>query len=162
MNISFSVSHNEQRLRRVIKFLVRRQLKWLRIIGVVMAAAGVAALVTDSLSTWTGTVLAITGAVFAVLLEPYAVAHSMRVQSLVAREGYVMTLEETHVAVNAHSYSWRFSWSILDQIVDTPDAWYLMFGKIQAHAVYKELLTEEQRAEFTAFLARRQTVRPTT
>ncbi|WP_060905489.1 hypothetical protein [Streptomyces scabiei] len=55
MNISFSVAYNERRLRRVITFLVRRQLKWLRVMGVVAAVAGVAALATEFLSDSTGT-----------------------------------------------------------------------------------------------------------
>lgn len=51
LNISFSAACNERRLRRVITFLVRRQLKWLRVMGVVVAAvAGVAVLATEFLS----------------------------------------------------------------------------------------------------------------
>ncbi|WP_060905488.1 hypothetical protein [Streptomyces scabiei] len=57
------------------------------------------------------------GLILAVLLEPFSVAQSMRMQNIATREEYVMTLEEAHVAVNAHSYSWRFSWSILDLVV---------------------------------------------
>jgi hypothetical protein len=162
VNISFPVAYDERRLRRLIKFLVRRQLKWLRVVGVAMVVAGVAALATEFLSISTVTFLIAMGVLLGVLLEPLSVAQSMRVQSIATREGYVMTLAETHVAVNAHSYSWQFSWSILDQVVDTPDAWYLMFGKIQAQAVYKDLMTEEQRAEFTAFLARHRSAQPIT
>ncbi|WP_447007211.1 YcxB family protein [Saccharothrix isguenensis] len=160
MDISFSVSYDERRLRRVIKFLIRRQLKWVRVMGAVVAIGAAAALATEYVSTWTGAVFIVMGGALAVLSEPYSVAHSMRVQSMATREGYVMTLGETHFAVNAHSYSWQSSWSILEQVVDTPDAWYLMFGRFQAQAVYKELMTEEQRAEFVAFLARRNPARP--
>ncbi|GAA3465260.1 YcxB family protein [Saccharothrix longispora] len=160
MNTTFSVSHDEQRLRRVLKFLIRRRLKWARFVGVALVVLGAAALAVESLPVPTSGFFIVTGVLFALLLEPCSVAQSMRAQNLATREGYVMTLEETHVAVNAHSYSRRFSWSILDQVVDTPDAWYPMFGKMQAQAVYKDLLTEEQRAEFAAFLARRRSAQP--
>ncbi|QFZ19910.1 YcxB family protein [Saccharothrix syringae] len=160
MNISLSVSYNEQRLRRVIKFLVRRQFKWIRIIGLLALVGGVAGLVTGYFSSATATALLFLGVVLGLVMEPYSVAQSMRMQARVAQEGYVLTLDDTDFAVNAHSYSWRYSWSMLDRVVDTPGAWYLMFNKIQAQAVFKDLMGEEERAEFADFLARRESARP--
>jgi hypothetical protein len=43
--------------------------------------------------------------------------------------------------------------------VETPEVWYAMFGKMQAFAIPKDPMTEEQRAEFAAFAAALQPAR---
>jgi hypothetical protein len=48
----------------------------------------------------------------------------------------------------------RFRWAGLSRVVETPEVWYAMFGKLQAFTIPKGPMTEEQRAEFAAFVSR--------
>ena len=160
MHISIPVTHSERRARRVVRHLVRGQLKSARLSGALTVVCGVALLLPgSSLPPWVAIGAIALGLFFAVGLEPYAVSRTLRMQSTAGREDYVLTLQEDGIAASGQSYDCRYAWSALDKVVEVPDAWYLMFGKAQALPVYKELMTERQTAEFTAFLARRDPAR---
>ena len=47
----------------------------------------------------------------------------------------------------------RFRWAGLGRVIEAAEVWYVMFGKIQAVTIPKDPMTEEQRVEFSAFIA---------
>ncbi|GAA2687438.1 MULTISPECIES: YcxB family protein [Actinosynnema] len=55
------------------------------------------------------------------------------------------------LSVTSELFEARFSWEMVSEIVETPTAWYLLLGKTQAYPLPKELMTEQQQAEFTSF-----------
>lgn len=149
------VPYDEQQLRRTLQFILRPQLKPLRILGVVLILLGLALVALEPAKPLAYGALVL-GLVFVVAIAPITVAQSVRMQSHVIKDGLHMRLDDESVTVTYPLVESRFQWAGLDRAIETPEVWYIMFGKLQAISVPKDLMTEEQRAEFGAFVNRRQ------
>jgi hypothetical protein len=84
----------------------------------------------------------------------FSVRRCMRLQSWATMDGSRMTLDDQSVTVIFPLVESRFKWTALDRVVETRADWYAMVGKAQAVAIPKDLMTDEQRAEFGAFVQR--------
>jgi hypothetical protein len=157
MNITFAVPYDKQRQRTLLNFLIRPSATRLRIAGAVVAVIGGVMLLTDLTSVMWGTFIIILGVVTPTVSAKLTVSQTIRAQGALGRLGYQMTLDEAGVVVTSEMSEGRFAWSALD-IVERPEAWYLHVSQMQGVAVFKDLMTEEQRAEFAAFVAQRQPV----
>lgn len=153
MQISMSVPYDEERLRRTVRFILRPQMKLIRVLGAVLAVLGLALVALDPAEpmSYVGVVL---GLVFVFAIAPITVAKSMRMQSKVIKDGFHMSLDDEWVTVTYPLVESRFRWAGLDRVTETPEVWYLMFGKMQAVTIPKSPMTDGQRAEFAAFAAR--------
>ncbi|MDW5330639.1 YcxB family protein [Plantactinospora sp. KLBMP9567] len=151
MQISMWVPYDEKRLRRTLRFLLRPQLKSVRILGGVLIVLGLALVALEPSMPMAYGALVL-GLLFVVAIAPITVARSVRMQSDVIKDGFHMTLDDEWVTVANPLAESRFRWAGLGRVIETPEVWYIMFGKIQAITIPKDLLTEEQRAEFAAFV----------
>ncbi|MFC6020843.1 YcxB family protein [Plantactinospora solaniradicis] len=152
MHISMWVAYDEKRLRRTIQFILRPQMRLVRILGGVLFVLGLG-LVALEPSASVAYLAVVLGLVFVTAIAPITVARSMRMQSNVIKDGFHMTLDDEWVTMSYPLAESRFRWAGLDRVIETPEAWYVMFGKIQAITIPKEPMTEEQRAEFVAFVS---------
>jgi hypothetical protein len=151
VQISMQVPHDEKRLRRTLRFLLRPQLKLIRIMGGVLIVLGLVLVALDP-SDPIAYLAMILGLLFVVAVAPIAMAQSMRAQSDVIRDGFHVTLDDEWVTVAYPLAESRFRWAGLGRVVETPEVWYIMFGKVQAVTIPKAPMTDEQRAEFAAFV----------
>lgn len=151
MQISMWVPYDEERLRRTLQFLHRPQLKPIRIMGGVLIVLGLV-LVALEPSMPTAYAAVVLGMLLVVAIAPITVAWSMRMQSNVIKDGCHMTLDDEWVTVTYPLAESRFRWAGLGHVIETPEVWYIMFGKLQAITIAKDAMTEEQRAEFAAFI----------
>ncbi|PZG12187.1 hypothetical protein C1I95_26375 [Micromonospora craterilacus] len=151
MQISMWVPYDENQLRRTLQFILRPQLRLIRVLGGVLVALGVALLAVKPLSSL-AYVAMILGLLFVVAVAPITVALSMRMQSNVIRDGFHMTLDDEWVTLTYPLAESRFRWAGLGRAIETPEVWYVMFGKLQAITIPKDPMTEEQRTTFAAFV----------
>jgi hypothetical protein len=151
MQISMWVPYDEKRLRRTLLFILRPQLKSVRILGGVLIVLGLALVALEPSMPMAYGALVL-GPLFVVAIAPITVARSVRMQSNVIKDGFHMTLDDEWVTVAYPLAESRFRWAGLGRVIETPEVWYIMFGKLQAITIPKDLLTEEQRAEFAAFV----------
>jgi intracellular septation protein A len=152
MHISIDVPYSEALLRRTLQVLARRQMRLFRISGAVLVLAGVALIALDT-SMFMGYVVAVLGVVFALAMQPLVINSSMRMQSSVIKDGFHVTLDDEWATVTFPLAQSRFRWAGFDRVVETPEVWYLMFGKIQAFVVPKDRMSDEQRAQFATFVS---------
>jgi len=157
MQISMWVPYDENRLRRTIQFVLRPQLRWRRIAGAGLTALGLALAVMDP-SMVTAYEIAALGLIVVFAFGPITVARTMRRLSSVTKDGFHLALDDKLVTVTYPLIESRFQWAALDRVIETPDVWYLMIGKIQALTIPKGQMTEQQRVEFSAFVNARQPV----
>lgn len=157
MQISLSVPYDAQLVRRTLMFLARPQLLPFRLAGGLLVLAGILLLVLD-LADLLGYAFIVGGVGLLFGFAPLAVAFSLRALPEAIRQGFHMTLDDEWVQVSYTLVETRFRWAALARVVETPEVWYLMFGKQQAMTVPKFAMTPEQQAEFAAFVAR---LRPT-
>ena len=87
---------------------------------------------------------------FAIL--PISLRHSMRVQHDAVKDGGHITLEDECLKVAYPLSDSRLRWAGLRRVVETADAWYVMLGPARAVTIPKSVMTEEQRAQFAAFV----------
>jgi hypothetical protein len=154
VQISVHVPYDEQRLRRMMKFVLRPQTMKLRIVGMVMAAVGVVLLFTGT--DWlVPTLVIVLGLLYAIALEPFLVRQCLRAQNAATRQDYELTVDDAGFTMKAESYEQRMAWSTIQRVDEQSDAWFLMLSKMQGFGVYKNLMTEEQRMGFVAILAQR-------
>jgi hypothetical protein len=151
MHISMRVPYDEERQRRVLKFVLRPQLRPVRIGGVVLVLLGVVLLVLSPTNIVAYGVVAL-GLLFLFVVGRISVAMAVRGQAAATKTETHLTLDDEWLTAVTPVAESRFRWSVVDRIVDTPDAWYLTLGRYQAVMLAKELMTEEQRAEFAAFV----------
>lgn len=153
MQISMSVPYEEERLRRTIKFILKPQMKTIRVLGVVVAVIGLALAALDptNVSAYACVVL---GLAFMFAIGPMSAARAMRMQAKAIKDGYHMSLDDEWATVSYPLVETRFRWTGLDRITETPEVWYLTFSKMQAVAIPKAPMTYEQRFEFAAFVDR--------
>jgi hypothetical protein len=152
MPISVWVPYDEKQLRRTLKFVMRPQTRLTRAMGalLIVIGLGLAVLVPTTPVAYGVMVL---GVLFAVVIPPITLSHTVRMQSHVIKDGFHLSIDEEWVTVQFPLAESRFRWAGLDRIVETPEAWYIMFGRVQAVAIPKGPMTEEQRARFAAFIA---------
>jgi YcxB-like protein len=155
MQISMAVPYDEQRLRRTLRFILRPQLRTVRILGAALAVIGLGTVALDPAEPMSYVPLAV-GLLFVFLLPPYTTARSLRMQSNVIRDGCHITLDDEWATITYPLVESRFRWAGLNRVIETPEAWYAMFGKLQAVTIPKDPMTETQRAEFAAFVDRLQ------
>jgi hypothetical protein len=156
VEISIRVPYDEQRVRRSLKFVLRRNVKRLRVLGLIIAVLG-AVLMSFTGPTITTIALVVLGLVYTFGMEPLLVWQSMRAgQNAATRQDYQLTVDEAGFAMKGESYEQRLAWSTVQRVEEEPDAWFIVLSKAQALGVYKDLMTEEQRTAFAAILARRQ------
>jgi hypothetical protein len=153
MQISMAIPHDEERLRRTLRFILRPQLKTIRVLGAVLTVLGIGLVVLEP-SDPMSYAMVLLGLLFVLAIAPITVARSMRLQSAAIKAGYHLTLDDEFVTVAYPLVESRFRWAGLDRVVETPEVWYAMFGKLQAATIPKAPMTAEQRAEFTAFVSR--------
>jgi hypothetical protein len=151
VQISLWVPYDEKRLRRTLQFLQRPQLKRIRILGGVLIVLGLALVALEPSMPMAYGVLVL-GLLYVVAIAPLQVSRSMRAQSNVIKDGFHMTLDDEWLMVTFPLAEARLRWAGLGRVIETPEVWYVMFGKIQAVPIPKDLMTEEQRAEFAAFV----------
>ncbi|MFI5908554.1 YcxB family protein [Dactylosporangium sp. NPDC051541] len=151
MRISVWVPYDERRLRRTLQFILRPQLRRIRVMGGVLIVLGLAGLALGpSPAVPSGVV--VLGLLFVFAVGPLTVARSVRLQSNVIRDGFHMMLDDEWATVSYPLAESRFRWAGLERVIETPEVWYAMFGKMQAFTIPKGPMTAEQRAEFTAFV----------
>lgn len=153
MQISAWVSYDEQRLRRTLQFTIHPQLKPMRILGGLLSALGlVLMLLQPAMRTLVLSFgVVVLGLLCVVAIEPIVVARSMRMQPDFIKDGSRITIGDEWVTISHPFVELRLRWVGLGRIVETPEAWYAMFGKIQAIMIPKDSLTAEQRFQFAAF-----------
>jgi hypothetical protein len=152
MQISMGVPYDEERLRRTLRFLLRPQLKSVRLLGAVLIVLGVALAALEPSLPIAYAAALILGLLFLVAVSPITVARSIRMQSNIIKDGFHMTLDDEWVTMTYPLGELRLRWGGLGRIVETPDVWYVMMGQLQAITIPKDLMTGEQRAEFAAFV----------
>jgi drug/metabolite transporter (DMT)-like permease len=153
MQISMAIPYDEKRLRRTVQFVLRPQLKIIRILGAALFVIGIALVALDP-SVPMSYAVAVIGLLFMVAIGPYTLARSMRLQTAIIKDGCHITLDDEWVTVAYPLAESRFRWAALVRVIETPEVWYLMFGRLQAATIPKESMTEAQRAEFAEFAFR--------
>lgn len=145
------VPYDEKQLRRTLSFIIKPRLKLVRILSGVVVVLGLV-LVAMNPSGWKGYFFAALGLLLMLLMGPFVLSRSVSLQANVIKEGLHMTLDSEAVTVKYPLVESRFEWAALGRVVETPEVWYVMFGKLQAITIPKATMTEPQRAEFTAFV----------
>jgi hypothetical protein len=160
VQISIEVPYDEQLLRRTLRFLMRGPMRKIRICGVALIAVG---LVLLAVIGWHPEPLPIgviaLGLAFLIVIEPMTLAQAMRQQSSMIRSTSRIMLDNEWASVTFPLCESRMRWAGVARVVETPEVWYVMFGKVQAMTIPKNAMTDEQRAELAEFL---RTVKPTT
>lgn len=152
MQISMWVPYDERRMRRTISIVMRPQVRILRVLGAIVAALGLLLVVIGG-SVVFSVAFVVLGVLFMTGLGPLTAARAVSMQSRVIKDGSQITLTDEWLTVVYPLAESRFRWPALDNIVETPDAWFLMFGRAQSFTVPKDAMTEAQQAELATFLA---------
>ncbi|XVV02533.1 YcxB family protein [Actinosynnema sp. CA-248983] len=155
MNSHALVPYDETLLRRTIEFIMRPYVKRFLPMGLVLVACGA---LTAALGVWKPIVwvpVVVLGLVFAFGMKPYLVSTSMKQQWSGIKADFRLDADEEWVSFSYPAFQSRIRWEAMEKVVETPEAWLMVLGKIQATAVPKSALTAEQAAELTALLARR-------
>jgi hypothetical protein len=155
MQISMAVPYDEERLRRTLQFILRPQLKTIRILGGVLFVLGVAMVALDPTVPMSYGIVVL-GLLFVVAIAPITLTRSMRLQTNIIKDGCHITLDDEWVTMVHPLAESRFRWAGHDRVIETPEVWYIMFGRIQAVTIPKDPMTEAQRAEFAEFVNRLQ------
>lgn len=151
--MSFEVPYDAQQLRRTIRFLVRNQLMLIRILGGVLALLGLLLVVLEPSETF-GYAAVVGGLVLVLAIGPILVTIGMRMQAAAIKQAFRLTLNDEWLQISYPLAESRLWWAGLGRAVETPDAWYVMFGKAQAVVVPKGVMAPQQQAEFADFVAR--------
>lgn len=153
MQILLSVPFDKARLRRALTFLIRAERKGSGFWGAVITVAGAALWLlrpTDSLPY-----LAVAFGMYIMFLQvPHLVALSIRRMSPLNTYPSQAVLDDEGVTVSFALGHTRLLWAAASQIVERPDAWLIIFGPLNFMMIPKDVMTEEQRAEFAEFLRR--------
>ncbi|MFD2762557.1 YcxB family protein [Micromonospora eburnea] len=151
MQISMWVPYDERQLRRTLRFILRPQLRSIRILGGVLIVLGLAPVALDP-SRPLAYVALVLGVLLVSAIAPITVAWSMRIQSNAIRDGHHLILDDEWVTLAYPLAESRLRWAGLGRVIETPEVWYVMFGRVQAVTIPKGPMTQEQRAEFAAFV----------
>ncbi len=155
MHIVIRVPHDEARLRRTLRFILRPQVTATRIVGGLLIVLGLflAELRPSDALVYVAILL---GLWWVFGAGPTAVGRSLRKQSKAVKGDCLLELDDEWITVTYPLAESRSRWTGIDRVAETVDAWYVMFAKRQALAIPKDLMTAEQRAEFAAFVSDRQ------
>ncbi|MGW3471493.1 YcxB family protein [Saccharopolyspora sp. NPDC000995] len=156
--MSFEVPYDAQQLRRTIRFLVRNHLMLIRILGGLLALLGLLLVVLDPSEPF-GYTAVVGGLLLVLAIGPILVAVAMRMQAAAIKQGFRLVLNDEWMQISYPLCESRLWWAGLGRAVETPEVWYVMFGKAQAVVVPKGVMTPQQQAEFAAFVVR---LRPAT
>ncbi|XVV02534.1 YcxB family protein [Actinosynnema sp. CA-248983] len=147
MTISVAVPYDPKVLRRTLRFIVKRQFKWIQVFAVLLVLYGGFWVVAAPHDVSYGVrFLALAALLF--FLEWAIVPWSMRYQWSATKADFRLTADAERFEVAYPAWDARYRWDTLDRVVETTDAWYLVFTKTQAYAVPKSAMTEEERAVF--------------
>jgi hypothetical protein len=151
--ISMAVRYDAERVRRTVTHLLAPQFRLVRAMGVVLVVLGVLLIWLDPTDPFAyGAV--VLGVFFIFAMGPITVRRTIGMQPDAARHDYRLTIDDEGVASAFPLFENRYRWPMVQRVVETPEVWYLMMGRVQAVVVPKEHMTAEQRAEFAGFLAR--------
>jgi hypothetical protein len=154
MPISVFVPYDEDRLRRTLRFLLHRRLRRVRWLGALLIVLSLFVVFLDPTDP-VGYGFGVLGLFFTFALEPTALRRSMRIQAHALKAGFHLTADDEFLTIAYPLVESRFRWAGLGRVKETPDVWYIMFGRIQVVTIPKHPMTEEQRADFAALLTRR-------
>ncbi|NUT94278.1 MAG: YcxB family protein [Saccharothrix sp.] len=149
------VPYDESLLRRTLEYMLRPYTKRYLPLGLVLAGIGA---LTGVLGVWRPVVwvpLVLLGLLLAFAMKPYMVSMSVKQQWAGIKADFRLDVDEEWVSFSYPAFQSRIRWEAMEKVVETPEAWMLVLGKVQATAVPKSAMTPEQLAEFTALLARR-------
>jgi hypothetical protein len=152
MQISMWVPYDEGRLRRTIKIVLRPQMRLIRVLGAILVVMGLLLALAGG-SFELNLLAVVLGVVCLTVIGPITVSRAVSMQSAVIKDGFHMTLSDEWLTIVYPLAESRYRWAGVDKVIDTPEAWYLMCGKVQAFTIPKDTMTQEQRAQFAAFLA---------
>ena len=155
MQINMWVPYDERQLRRTAAVALRPQVRIIRILGAVCTAVGLVLLVAGG-PVLIAAVAIVLGVLFMTVLGPFTAARAAAMQSAVIKDGFHMTLTDEWLTVVYPLAEARYRWAGVDNVIETPDAWYMMLGKAQPLTIPKGTMTDDQRAEFAAFLVAEQ------
>lgn len=155
MNSHVLVPYDEALLRRTIEYILQPHVKRFRPIGIALVVLGVlmAALDVSRYVLWAPMVVA--GVFCAFVVKPMMIGSTVKQQWSGIKADFRLDADEEWVSFSYPAFQSRIRWEAMEKVVETPDAWLLVLGKIQATAVPRSAMTPEQVAEFTALLARR-------
>ncbi|NUT91083.1 MAG: YcxB family protein [Saccharothrix sp.] len=149
------VPYDETLLRRTIEYILRPYTKRYLPLGLVLAGAGLLMAVLGSWQPYVSVPVIVLGLLLAFAMKPYMVSASVKQQWAGIRADFRLDADDEWVSFSYPAFQSRVRWEALEKVVETPEAWLLVLGKVQATAVPKSAMTPEQLAEFTALLARR-------
>ncbi|MFI9818165.1 YcxB family protein [Saccharothrix variisporea] len=149
------VPYDETLLRRTIEYMLRPHLKRLRPAGLAMAGGAVIMAVTGVWPLYLWAPVIVLGLFFTFAMKPYLIGNSVKQQWAGIKADFRLDADEEWVSFSYPAFQTRIRWEAMEKVVETPEAWLLVLGRIQATAVPKSAMTPEQLAEFTALLARR-------
>ncbi|MFG1603156.1 YcxB family protein [Actinoplanes sp. NPDC049265] len=152
MRILIEVRYDAERVRRTVTHLLAPQFKLVRVLGGVLVVLGAPLIWLEPTGPF-GYAALILGVFFLVAMRPITVRRTIGMQPAASRHNYRMTIDDEGVASSFPLFENRYRWPMVQQIVETPEVWYLMMGRVQAVVVPKESMTPDQRTEFAAFLA---------
>jgi hypothetical protein len=157
VHISLEVPYDERRLRRTLQFILRPQMRRIRVMGGFLIILGVLIAVpnpptAEGPNSLVPVAVILAGLFFVFAVGPFSVARAMRYQTVAIRDSAHMTLDDEWVTVAYPLGETRMRWAGVDRVVETPEVWYVMFGKMGAFTVPKDTMTADQRAELAAFI----------
>lgn len=155
MQIAMWVPYDERQLRRTAAVALRPQVRIIRVLGAVLTVVGLLLLALSGPIVIAAAAIVL-GVVFMTVLGPFTAARAVAMQSAVIKDGFQMTLTDEWLTVVYPLAEARYRWAGVANVIETPEAWYMMLGKAQPLTVPKGPMTDAQRAEFTAFLAAEQ------
>lgn len=151
MQISMWVPYDEGQLRRTVKVVLRPQVRLLRILGAVLIVLALLVIAVGA-SIAVAAIALILGVLSMTAFGPATAAYTVRLQSRVVKDGFHMTLTDDWLAVIYPLAEARYRWAGIDNVIETPEAWYMMFGRAQPFTIPKSAMSDAQRAQFAAFL----------
>jgi YcxB-like protein len=150
--ISTEVRYDADRVRRTVTHLLAPQFRLVRAMGIVLLVLGVLLILLEPTGP-IGYGALVLGLFFLLAMAPITVRRTIGMQPAAARHDHRLTIDDDGVGSSFPLFEHRYRWPMVQRVVETPEVWYLMMGRVQAVVVPKEHLTDDQRAEFAAFLA---------
>ncbi|MEJ2859225.1 MULTISPECIES: YcxB family protein [unclassified Saccharothrix] len=149
------VPYDETLLRRTIEYILQPYTKRLLPLGLGMVGAGVLVAMLGIWPPYAWVSVIVLGLLALFAMKPYMVGTSVRQQWVAIQADFRLDADDEWVSFSYPTFQSRVRWEALEKVVETPEAWLLVLGKVQATAVPKSAMTPEQLAAFTALLARR-------
>jgi hypothetical protein len=150
--ITLRVPYDEARIRRTLRFLLRRQVRTAQAIGGVLLVVGVieVALRPDQAVAYVAILL---GLWWLIGFGPTGLRRSMRAHRQVFRHESSVTLDDEWITVIFPQVELRHRWTGIDRVVEGSEAWYVMVGRAQALVIPKDRMTSDEQTEFAAFVS---------